>query len=374
MLLNLAREMRFALRGLLRDQGFALTAVLSIGLGVGANAAIFSLVNQALFRLLPVRAPERLVLLDWRGSFIGKGWGSDNLMSYPFYRDLRDEAAVFDGVFGRAPTIVNLALDNRAETISAEIVTGSYFRVLGVHAQLGRTIDESDDQQPGAHPVVVLSFDYWRNRLGSRSDILGRTVFVNTNPMTVIGIAEPGFHGIDWGEVPSLWVPTMMKRQATPDFDWLLDRRGRWLHVFARLKSGMTAQQAQAALQPWFKSMLRGDARREDWPRVTENQERRYLASSLQVLPASHGRSDLRGRLERPLVVLFAATTLVLLLACLNVANLYLARGFARRRETALRLALGASRGRVVRELLVQSAILAVAGAVVGIAIAPTVI
>src|SRR6266511_1290591 len=147
MLVNVGRALRTAIRDLLRDKGFALTAVLSIGLGVGANAAIFSLVNQALFRLLPVRQPERLVLLDWRGSFIGKGWGSDNLMSYPFYRDLRDETSVFDGVFGRAPTGVNLAFDNTAETVSAEIVTGSYFRVLGVRAQLGRTIDDSDDQQ-----------------------------------------------------------------------------------------------------------------------------------------------------------------------------------------------------------------------------------
>src|SRR5262245_33985692 len=220
----------------------------------------------------------------------------------------------------------------------------------------------------------MLSADYWRNRLDSRSDIIGRTVLINTHPMTVVGIADAGFRGIDWGEVPSVWIPTMMKRQATPDFDWLLDRRGRWLHVFGRLKPGMTAAQAEAALQPWFKSMMQSDTQREDWPRVTDSQLQRYLASSLELLPASHGRSDLRGRLERPLVVLLAATTIVLLLACLNVANLYLARGFARRRETALRLALGASRGRIVGELLLQSGMLAIAGALVGVAFAPAVI
>jgi predicted permease len=374
MFTSLGRDVRFGLRSFLRDKGFALTAVLSIGLGVGANAAIFSLVNQALFRLLPVYEPDRLVLLDWRGSFIGKGWGSSNLMAYPFYQDLRDQTDVFDGVIGRAPFQVNFALDNAAESVNVELVTGSFFRVLGVRAFLGRTIEESDDQQPGASPVVVLSFDYWRNRLGGRSDIVGRTVLINTHPMTVIGVADAGFRGIDWGEVPSLWIPTMMKRQVTPDFDWLLDRRGRWLHVFGRLKPGMTAQQAEAALQPWFKRMLQTDTTREDWPPVTETQRQRYFASWLQVLPASHGRSDLRGRLERPLVVLLAATTLVLLLACLNVANLYLARSFARRRETALRLALGASRGRIVRELLVQSGMLAVGGALLGVAIAPAVI
>ena len=143
----------------------------------------------------------------------------------------------------------------------------------------------------------------------------------------------------------------MMKRQATPNFDWLFDRRGRWLHVFGRLKPGMTIEQAKAGLQPWFKAMLVEDTRREDFPAVSEQQRQLFLASTLDVLPASHGRSDMRGRLERPLVVLLAATAFVLLLACLNVANLYLARGFARRKEAALRLALGASRGRIARAL-----------------------
>ncbi len=220
----------------------------------------------------------------------------------------------------------------------------------------------------------MLSYDYWRNHLGSRPDIVGQRVSINTHPMTVIGVAAADFRGIDWGEVPSLWVPTMMKREVTPDFDWLLDRRGVWLHVFGRLKSGATIEQAQAALQPWFKGMLAADTRRADWPQVTEDRRRRYLAASVELLPAEHGRSDLRARLEQPLLVLLAATTLVLMLACLNVANLYLARGFARRRETALRLALGASPGRVVRELLVQSAMLALAGGLAGVMLAPAVI
>jgi predicted permease len=368
------REVRFALRGLLRDRGFAVTALLSIGLGVGANAAIFSLVDQALFRQLPVRDPERLVLLDWRGSFVGHGWGSDNLMSYPFYKDLRDGTDVFEGVFGRAPTSVNLAFENSAEPVGAEIVTGSYFSVLGVRPWLGRLLTDEDDRQRGAHPVVVVSYDYWRTHLAARADIVGRTVLINTHPMTIIGVAAPGFHGIDWGEVPALWIPTMMKREATPDFDWLDDRRGRWMHVFGRLKPGMSKESAQAAVQPWFKAMLESDTRREDWPTVTADQQRRYLASALAVISAASGRSDLRGRLEQPLLVLLGATAIVLVLACVNVANLYLARGFARRRETALRLALGASRGRIVRELLVQSLILALGGAALGLLIAPGVI
>jgi len=366
-------DVKHALRGLLRDRAFTVVALLSIGLGVGANSAIFSLVDQALFRLLPVKHPERLVLVSWSGMFIGSGWGSGHLNSHPFYRDLSAENQVFDGVFGRHPTAVHLTVDKTPEPVSAEIVSGSYFPVLGIRPARGRLIEESDDRQPGAHPVVVISFDYWKNRLGGASDIVGHKVLVNNHPMTVIGVAPAGFHGMDWGEVPALWIPTMMKRQATPEFDWLEDRRGRWLHVFARLKPGITLEQAQAGLQPWFKAMLDADTKREGWPPVTQEQRRGYLASTLKLLPGSQGRSNWRGRLERPLLVLLAATGLVLFLACLNVANLCLARAFARRRETVLRLALGASRDRIARELLVQCAILAVAGAMLGILLAPAV-
>src|SRR5258708_23546684 len=323
-----------------------------MGVGVGANSAIFSLVDQALLRPLPVREPERLVLLSWKGTFIGKGWGMGDLFSHTMFRDLKADNQVFDGVFCRHPTFVYLSVENTPELANAEIVAGNYFDILGVRPALGRLLDESDDLQPGAHPVVVLSFDYWKNRLGERSDIVGHKVLVNNYPMTVVGVAAAGFRGIDWGEVPSLWIPTMMKKQATPDFDWLDDRHGKWLHVFGRLKPGVSARQAQAALQPWFKTMLSADTQRESWPVVSEEQRRSYLASTLEVLPASHGRSDLRGRLERPLLVLLAATGLTLILPSLTLANLSIPRRFARRRETALRLALGASRRRIVRELL----------------------
>jgi predicted permease len=366
-------HVRHGVRGLLRDRSFTAVAVVSIALGVGANSAIFSLVDQALLRQLPVRDPGRLVLLTWRGAFIGSGWGSGDLLTHPMFRDLVAETTVFDGLCARFPTNVNVGLEGGTpEPVDAEIVSGSYFRVLGVPAALGRVLDESDDQKPSAHPVVVVSYDFWQNRLGGGSDAVGRTVRVNNHPMTVVGVAARGFRGIDWGEVPSLWVPTMMKKEAS-EFDWLDDRRGKWLHVFGRLKPGMTAAQAQAALQPWFKVMLEADTRRESWPAVTAEQRARFLASTLEVLPAARGRSDLRGELERPLLVLLAATGLVLLLACLNVANLTLARAFARRGETALRLALGASRERIVAESLTQSAILAAAGGALGLLLAPTV-
>ncbi len=370
----LRTEGRYALRGLLKDRTFTTLAVLSIGLGVGANSAIFSLVDQALFRRLPVREPERLVLLSWNGSFVGSGWGSGNLLPHPMFRDLKQENTVFEGLFARHPTQVHWAMEGGTpEPVNTDIVSGNYFSVLGVRPALGRLLDESDDEQPGAHPVVVVSYDYWRNKLGGRDDVIGRKVFVNSHPMTIVGVVAQGFRGVDWGEIPSVWVTAMMKKQATPEFDWLDDRRGRWLHVFGRLKPGTSAEQAQAQLQPWFKNMLEADTRREGWPKVSEEQRAKFLASKLDVLPAAMGRSDLRRRLEQPLYVLLAATGLVLVLACLNVANLCLARAFARRKETALRLAIGAKRSVIVRQSLVESAILAVAGASLGLALAPLV-
>jgi len=371
---RLRYELAHAARRLAKDRVFTAVALLSVGLGVGANAAIFSLVDQALFRRLPVRDPDRLVLLDWKGEFVGSGWGSSNLLPHPLFRDLARDNDVFDGMFARHPTSVDLAVEGGTpQPTPAEIVSGSYFRVLGVGAETGRLIEDSDDVRPGAHPVVVLSHDFWRKQFGGAPDVVGRKVLVNNHPMTVIGVAAAGFRGVDWGEVPDLWVPTMMKREATPEFDWLDNRQGRWLHVFGRLKPGLTRAQAQARLQPWFKAMLAADMKREGFPAITPDERARYLASTLEVLPAAHGRSDLRGRLQAPLLVLLCATGLVLLLACLNVANLSLARAFARRRETALRLALGATRGRIARELLLQSALLALASAAVGLLLAPTV-
>jgi putative ABC transport system permease protein len=368
---TLADDLKHAGRGLLRDRAFTLVAVLSIALGVGANSAIFSLVDQLLFRLLPVREPHRLVLLTWRGQFVGTGWGTSNLLPHPLFRDLQRENGVFEGMFARYPTSVHFSAGGPPEPVKAELVSGTYFPVLGVGAALGRTLDPSDDQRPGEHPVVVLSYDHWRNRLGGDTGVLGGKVLVNNHPMTVVGVAAAGFRGIDRGEVPALFVPLMMKRVATPEFDWLDNRRGRFLHVFGRLKAGMTPEQAQAGLQPWFKAMLDEDTRRDGWPSVSENTRRAFLASTLQLLPADRGRSDLSRAMQRPLLVLAAATTLVLLLACLNVAGLCLARAVARQRDTAVRSALGASAGRIVRQQLAETALLAVGGGALGALLAP---
>ncbi|HEY2981503.1 MAG TPA: ABC transporter permease [Anaerolineales bacterium] len=368
-----SRDIRYAFRTLLRSPGFTATAVLSLALGIGANAAIFSLLDQVLLRVLPVKEPERLVLLDWKGNPVSVNWGSGNLLSYPLCRDLQELDQFFDGVFCRHPTSAYLLTGQQPEPVSIEIVSGSYFRVLGVRPELGRLIDDSDDLRPEAHPVVVLSYNYWKNRLGGAPDVVGRKVLVNNRPMTVIGIAPAIFRGVDLGQGPALWIPAMMKRQATPEFNELFNRRAFWMHVFGRLKPGISAERVKAGLQPWFKSMLEADAQREGFPRVSEEQRRRYLASTIDVIPAARGRSDLRSRLEEPLFVLMTGTVLLLLLACVNVASLFLARAAARNLELTTRLALGASRGRITWQLLADSMLIALGGGLLGFLAAPAV-
>jgi predicted permease len=367
------RDLRYACRMLARSPGFTAAATLSLALGIGANAGIFSLVDQVLLRRLPVKEPERLVLLEWRGSSLADSWGSGNLMSYPLCRDLQEQSQFFDGVFCRYATTVNFSTGQQHDPVSAEIVSGSYFPVLGVRPEFGRLIDPSDDLQPGAHPVVVLSHNYWTNNLGGAQDVIGRKVLVNNHPMTVIGIAPASFRGVDVGAVPSLWIPAMMKREATPEWDRLLDRRAVWMHVFGRLKPGITAEQTKTELQPWFKSMLEADTLREGFPRATAEQRRGFLASTIDLLPAAQGRSDLRGALRRPLWVLMGGTLLLLLLASLNVAGLLLARGAARSREMSTRMALGASRGRITGQLVVEAMLITFGGGWIGLLAAPIV-
>ena len=228
-----------------------------------------------------------------------------------------------------------------------------------------------DDGTPGASPVVVLSYDFWKTQLAGAPDVVGRKVLVNQHPMTVIGVAAAAFRGIDVGEVPSLWIPAAMSAQAIPGFKGQLDRRTRWMQVLGRLRPDVTPAQAQAGLQPWFKAMLDEDTRRAGFPRITAERRQRFLASTLELTPAPQGHSSLRRRLSQPLWVLFAVTAVLLGLACLNVAGLFLARGSAREREISTRLALGASRGRIGRQLLADSILLALAGGLLGVALAP---
>jgi putative ABC transport system permease protein len=366
-------DLRFSARSFLRSPGFTATTLLSLALGIGATTAIYSLVDQVILHALPVREPERLVLVDWNGDDLITGAiGTFNLMPYPICRDLQQQTRFLDGVLCRAEIQVNLTAGGDPRPVAAEIVSGSYFPVLGVGPALGRVIEPADDGAPGASPVVVLSYDFWQAQFGGAADIVGRKVLIGNHPMTVAGVAAAGFRGIDVGAVPAFWIPTSMYADANlPTDEDLLKSPTRWLQILARLRPGVSAAQAQAGLLPWFRPWLEDSTRRAGFPVISADRRRDYLASTLALTSAPQGHSPLRRRLSQPLWLLFAATGVLLGLACLNVAGLFLARGSARGREIGTRLALGASRGRIGRQLLADSLLLSVAGGVLGAAVAP---
>src|SRR5215831_1974917 len=251
-------DLRFSARSFLRSPGFTATTLLSLALGIGATTAIYSLVDQVILHTLPVREPERLVLVDWNGDDLITGArGSFNLMPYPICRELQQQTRFFEGVLCRAEIQVNLTAGGDPRPVAAEIVSGSYFPVLGVGPALGRVIKPQDDAAPGAGPVVVLSYDFWQAQFGAAADIVGRKVLIGNHPMTVVGVAAAGFRGVDVGAVPAFWIPTSMYADANLGTDEdLLKNPTRWLQILARLRPDVTPVQAQAGLQPWFKAWL----------------------------------------------------------------------------------------------------------------------
>jgi predicted permease len=366
---DFAYDLRFSLRSFLRTPSFTITAVLSLMLGIGATTAIYSLVDQVLLHALPVRQPGRLVLIDWEGDQVASGFGSWNLMSYPICRDLNQQRQFFEGVFCRALTPVNLSIGGDPYPATAEIISGNYFPVLGVGPALGQVLTNDEDRRPNA--VAVLSYDFWRTQFGGASDVVGRKALVNRHPLTIIGVAAATFRGIDVGEVPSLWIPVSMSTEIIPGLNDLSDRRTRWMQVLGRLKQNVTFNEAQAGLQPWFKAMLHEDMGRLGFPVITAERRQEFLDSSLTLTPAPQGHSELGRQLSEPLWVLFAVTAVLLGLTCLNVSGLFLARASARDREIATRLALGASGGRLGRQVIADSLLIALAGGLLGIAAAP---
>jgi MacB-like periplasmic core domain len=334
-LANGQRDLQYAGRVLHRSPVFAATALLSIALGIGASAAVFSLVDQVLLRRLPVTEPDRLVYFNWKGNTLSTGWGYKYLNSYPLCRELSEQQHVFDDVFCRHPTTVSFSTGQQAQQVRAEIVSGSYFKVLGVQPVIGRLIDASDDMHPGGHPVVVVAENYWRNQLASDLNVIGRKVSVSGYPMTVVGVAPANFVGMDPLAAPSLWMPATMAEQAgNIDAYWnrLLDRRAAWMHIFGRLNPGITVDTAKADLQPWFRTMLDADTRRADFPKVSADQRRAFLSSTFDLESVPGGLSAGRRAFQRPLWVILAGTVILLLLASFNVAGLLLARGAARAR------------------------------------------
>ena len=364
------QDFRYSLRTLRKSPVFLAVAVLSLALGVGANTAIFTLINQLILQPLPVKHPEQLVMLAGRGKHYGGNNGMDRI-SYPMYQEIRDRNEVFSGMFCTYPTTVSATFEGRTELIGADFVSGNYFPVLGVGAAVGRVFTASDDLYQGGHPLAVLSYGYWRTRFAADRGILGKPIVVNGRTLTIIGVSPAGFDGVEPGRAPQIRIPiTMRDYLPRADYSLLNDDRFRWAEVFGRLKPGMTMEKAQAGLQPLFHQILNREVTERPFAKASPFVKQQFLQMWMEVMPGSKGRSNLRRAYSKPLFALMGIVGLVLLIACSNLANLLIARASSRQKEIAVRLALGARRGRLIRQLLLETLVLSAAGGSLGIGLA----
>jgi predicted permease len=371
------QDLRYGVRMLLKHKGFTTVAVLSLALGIGANTAIFSLLDVVLLKSLPVQEPDNLVLFG-KGEDVGLNTGFPNkswdLFSYPFYQEVRQRQEVFTELTAilnnlRSPYgVVNIRGESsEAEKLNLQLVSGTYFSVLGVQASLGRTFTDADEQTAGGPPVAVVSYDWWQRRLGGDPAAVGATISTRQTVYTIIGIAPKEFFGTTVGQAPDLWVPLALEEQSPSSLWSGRDKKeNQSLYLIARLKNGVPAEQASAAVNLLFKQSLQERAGAQPSPERLQAIDR----ASIELTPVGRGLSTLRRQFSLSLRILMAVVGLVLLIACANVANLLLARAAARQKEFAVRLAVGAGRTRLIRQLLTESLLLASIGGIAGVLLA----
>ena len=361
-------DIRYGLRILAKNPAFAGVVVLTIALGIDANAAIFSLLDRVLLQSLPVAHPDQLTVLTTYDPQQGPTIQSS--FSYPMYQDLRDRNSVFSGVIARAGTQMNVSYGDQTERVSNELVSGNFFEVLGVRPWAGRLFTQDDDRTPGAHPVAVLSYAYWERRFAKDPNIIGKTILINEHPFTVLGVTPPGFFGVDLSRDPDVRVPMMMTLVLDPRVPTRMQRRAhQWLSVMARRKADVSPEQAEASLNVLFRQIREVEAQQFS-ASVTATQREKFLARRIATMPGDQGFQRMQTDLRTSLLLLFGATCAVLLILCANLANLMMARATVRAQETAVRLALGAGRLRLLRQWLTEGVVLATIGGAAGIAIA----
>jgi predicted permease len=386
---NIIQDLRFALRTFLKNPGFALLAILTLALGIGANTAIFTVLDSVLLRSLPVAQPRRLVVLtnpDAHGMNNGSESGDRSLLAYSEFEYLRDHNQAFSGIFAADSTLAQVditipgvstssvsgphATENSARV---RMASGDYFSTLGVLPIIGRAFGPEVDRAPRSSPVAVISHSFWRQRFGLDPQVLGRNIEIRQTSFEIIGVAPPGFFGETVGEVPDIWIPLTMQEAVYPGDDLLsafpagtIDQR-MWLQVMARLKPGVSLALANANVNVVFPGYISASATRY---KLSADELKEYSNQKINLQPGARGASTLHDGFAEPLKLLMTLVALVLLIACANLANLLLARGAARQREFAVRLSIGAGRGRLVRQLLTESFLLAFLGAAIGVVLA----
>jgi putative ABC transport system permease protein len=368
------RHVRLAFRTLFRTPFVTAIAVLSLALGIGANAAIFSLFDQILLRSLPVPEPSRLVNLSAPGpkpgsTSCGQAGDCEDVFSYPMFRDLERSQTVFTGLAAHVGFGVSVSYHNEPLTGEGMYVSGSYFPTLGLRPAVGRLLTPEDDQTVGANFVAVLSHGYWQNHFGSDPGVVGKTLVVNGQSMTVVGVAPRGFEGTTLGTRPLLFVPISMRGVLTPGFRGFENRRGYWVYLFGRLKPGVSLAQASAGIHAVYHPII-SEVEAPLQKGMSDQTLARFKAKEVVVTPGRRGQSSMQREAKTPLFMLFSVTGIVLLIACANIANLLLARGAGRAMEMGVRLALGANRRQLLAQLLTESVLLASFGGVVSLVVA----